>query len=115
MNEELLEYKVAQHDKEIELIKSNNKNVEEILTQLRTDMKLLTKTVDVLSENQSLMNKSIKEDIKEFKTEIKFLKEEVKSIKEEPARDYKNIKTGIVATVITTILGFIAYILGIKK
>ena len=53
MNEELLEYKVAQHDKEIELIKSNNKNVEEILTQLRTDMKLLTKTVDDLSENQS--------------------------------------------------------------
>lgn len=104
MENEKLQYQVDTQGKEIAVLKSDIKNMSNTLTQLLIDVKVMNENIKNVASKQDNTSKEIQE-----------LKMEVKSIKEEPAKDYKTIKTGIITTVITSVVGFIMYQLGLRK
>ena len=104
MENEKLQYQVDTQGKEIAVLKSDIKNMSNTLTQLLIDVKVMNENIKNVASKQDNTSKEIQE-----------LKMEVKSIKEEPAKDYKTIKTGIITTAITSVVGFIMYQLGLRK
>lgn len=104
MNEDLLKFQVAQLKEENTQLKKDNKDMYNIVNQLLIEFKVMSKNIDTLANNQA-----------KFDLSLESLKKEVQDIKEAPARDYKTIKMGIVTLIISTIIGFITYQLGLKK
>lgn len=104
MENEKLQYQVDTQGKEIAVLKSDIKNMSNTLTQLLIDVKVMNENIKNVASKQDNTSKEIQE-----------LKMEVKSIKEEPAKDYKTLKMGVVTTVITSVVGFIMYQLGLRK
>lgn len=104
MNEDLLKFQVAQLKEENTQLKKDNKDMYNIVNQLLIEFKVMSKNIDTLANNQA-----------RFDLSLESLKKEVQDIKEAPARDYKTIKMGIVTLIISTIIGFITYQLGLKK
>ncbi len=104
MNEDLLKFQVAQLKEENTQLKKDNKDMYNIVNQLLIEFKVMSKNIDTLANNQA-----------KFDLSLESLKKEVQDIKEAPARDYKTIKMGIVTLIISTVIGFITYQLGLKK
>ena len=104
MNEDLLKFQVAQLKEENTQLKKDNKDMYNIVNQLLIEFKVMSKNIDTLANNQA-----------KFDLSLESLKKEVQDIKEAPARDYKTIKMGIVTLIISSVIGFINYQLGLKK
>ena len=104
MDNEKLQYQVDSQGKEIAVINSDIKSMSGTLTQLLIDVRVMSESLKNISDKQD--NTSIV---------IQELRREIKNIKEEPAKDYKNVKTGIISTLITSLVGFVMYQLGLKK